>query len=100
MEQNEKWIKVRKLLINKYAITLYVFALLFLFVGEQSLLNQISRKREIRKAEREIVRVQAETEEASNLLESLDNKDSLERFAREQYFMHEANEDIYLVEEP
>lgn len=98
MKEINLWNRARKVLINKYAITLYVFALLFLFVGEQSLLNQISRKREIRKAEREIVRVQAETEEASNLLESLDNKDSLERFAREQYKMHKDNEDVYLVE--
>jgi cell division protein FtsB len=98
MNEINLWNRARKVLINKYAITLYVFALLFLFVGEQSLLNQISRKREIRKAEREIVRVQAETEEASNLLESLDNKDSLERFAREQYKMHKDNEDVYLVE--
>lgn len=98
MKEINLWNRARKVLINKYAITLYVFALLFLFVGEQSLLNQISRKREIRKAEREIVRVQAKTEEASNLLESLDNKDSLERFAREQYKMHKDNEDVYLVE--
>ena len=98
MKEINLWNRARKVLINKYAITLHVFALLFLFVGEQSLLNQISRKREIRKAEREIVRVQAETEEASNLLESLDNKDSLERFAREQYKMHKDNEDVYLVE--
>ena len=32
MEQNEKWKKVRKVLINKYAITLYVFAVILLLV--------------------------------------------------------------------
>ena len=98
MKQNDFWIKARKVLINKYAITLYVFAVLFIFVGEQSLVNQFSRKREIHQTKREIEQIKAETAEASNLLQSLDNKDSLERFAREQYKMHTDNEDVYLVE--
>lgn len=98
MKQNDFWRKVRKVLINKYAITLYVFAVLFIFIGEQSLINQIKRKREIRKTQMEIQQIKAETEEANNLLQSLDNKDSLERFAREQYKMHADDETIYLVE--
>ena len=84
MKQKDFWIKARKVLINKYAITLYVFAVLFIFIGEQSLINQISRKREIRKTRHEIEQIKSETAEASNLLQSLENKDSLERFAREQ----------------
>lgn len=98
MKQNDFWRKVRKVLINKYAITLYVFAVLFIFIGEQSLINQINRKREIRKTQMEIQQIKAETEEANNLLQSLDNKDSLERFAREQYKMHTDKETIYLID--
>ena len=98
MKQKDFWIKARKVLINKYAITLYVFAVLFIFIGEQSLINQISRKREIRKTRREIEQIKSETAEASNLLQSLENKDSLERFAREEYRMHAPNEDVYVVE--
>ena len=98
MKQIDFWSTARKVLINKYAITLYVFAMLFIFIGEQSLINQFSRKREIRKTKQEIEQIKAETAEASNLLQSLDNKDSLERFAREQYKMHTDNEDVYLVE--
>ena len=67
MKQKDFWIKARKVLINKYAITLYVFAVLFIFIGEQSLINQISRKREIRKTRREIEQIKSETAEASNL---------------------------------
>ena len=48
MEQKELWKKVRNALINKYSITLYVFAVIFIFVGEQSWINQISRKVEIK----------------------------------------------------
>lgn len=98
MKQNDFWRKVRKVLINKYAITLYVFAVLFIFIGEQSLINQIKRKREIRKTQMEIQQIKVETEEANNLLQSLDNKDSLERFAREQYKMHTDKETVYLID--
>ena len=98
MEQNEKWKKVRKVLINKYAITLYVFAVLFLFVGEQSWISQISRKREIRKVEQKISDVEQETAASLSLLQSLEQPDSLERFAREQYNMHKDNEVVFLVE--
>ena len=98
MKQNDFWTKARKVLINKYAITLYVFAVLFIFIGEQSLINQINRKREIRKTQMEIQQIKAETEEANNLLQSLDNKDSLERFAREQYKMHTDKETVYLID--
>lgn len=99
MEQTNFWKKVRKVLINKYAITLYVFAVLFIFVGEQSLINQVSRKREIRKTQQEIEQIKADTQAANNLLQSLEDKDSLERFAREQYRMHAEDEVVYIVEE-
>jgi cell division protein FtsB len=46
----------------------------------------------------EIQQIKAETEEANNLLQSLDNKDSLERFAREQYKMHTDKETVYLID--
>ena len=98
MEQNEKWIKVRKLLINKYAITLYVFAVVFVFIGDQSLINQISRAIEMRSIRKKIAQEQAETARAINVLESLNDTDSLERFAREQYYMHTDNEIVYIVE--
>ena len=98
MKQDDFSKKVRKVLINKYSITLYIFAVLFLFVGEQGLINQIARKREIRQTQQEIERVTAETKHSENLLRSLDKKDSLERFAREQYKMHTNEETIYLVE--
>ena len=90
--------KVRKVLLNKYAITVFVFAVLLVFIGEQSLINQFSRSLEIRKTKRDIQRIQAETTHSERTLRSLNNTDSLERFAREQYNMHEVGEDVYIVE--
>jgi cell division protein FtsB len=44
------------------------------------------------------VQTQQEIEQAESVIRVLDNVDSLERFAREQYRMHAPNEDVYIVE--
>ena len=98
MEQNEKWKKVRKVLINKYAITLYVFAVILLFIGDQSWVKQMSRALEIREVKRNIEQVKTETAAQEQLLRNLEHVDSLEKFAREEYHMHAAGEDVYLIE--
>ena len=90
--------KVRKVLLNKYAITVFVFAVLLVFIGEQSLINQFSRSLEIRKTKQDIQRIQAETTHSERTLRSLNNTDSLERFAREQYYMLTDDEIVYIVE--
>ena len=98
MEQNDKWKKVANFLINKYVIAIFVFAVILLFVGEQSWVKQISRAREMRKIKAEIERVRQETELKERQLRNLDHVDSLEKFAREEYYMHADGETVYVVE--
>ena len=47
---------------------------------------------------REIQLINQQTQEVKNMLNSLDIKDSLERYAREQYQMHEDGEVVYLID--
>ncbi len=98
MKQSESWQKIRKVLINKYAITLMVFALLFVFFGDHSLVQYLKRAKKMRALEEQLVQTQQEIEQAESVIRVLDNVDSLERFAREQYRMHAPNEDVYIVE--
>ena len=98
MEKKQVWQNLRKRLLNKYVIVLGVFAIIFLFVGEQSIINQIARKRQIRLTQREIEQTLQQSREAESLLRSLEHPDSLEKFAREQYNMHTDNEVVYIVE--
>ena len=91
------WIKIKKW--GKYVITLLAFLVVFLFVGDQSLLRFWHRHREIRQLEEQRDMYRAETEKAQREIQMLQQPDSLERFARDQYFMHAPGEDIYLVEE-
>ena len=98
MEEKSFWPKVRKYLINKYAIALFVFALLFMFFGDHSLIQYLKRAKKMRALEAELVQTQQDIEQAEALMRVLDDVDSLERFAREQYRMHAPNEDVFIVE--
>ena len=85
--------------LNKYVVTLLIAAVIFVFVGDQSMLRDIHRYRQIRQARKELKQTQATIEQQRYAIQSLQSTDSLERYAREQYFMHAPNEDIYWVEE-
>ena len=70
-----------------------------IFFGDQSLINYVKRAREIHRLEEQRDSYREGIQKARHELNVLQNTDSLERFAREQYYMHTDNEDVYLVEE-
>lgn len=100
MTFSEFWttIKIRKW--GKYILTLLIFAVVFLFIGEQSVVHFIRRGREIRHLEEQRDMYLEGAAKAEQEINTLQQPDSLERYAREHYYMHTPNEDIYLVEEP
>ena len=51
------------------------------------------QERQIEYYNREIKSIDEKLQELSS------NKDSLEKFAREQYYFHEEDEDLYIIEE-
>lgn len=99
MNFSEFWTSIKIQKWGKYAITLLAFLIVFLFVGDQSLIRFFHRHREIRQLEEQRDMYRTETEKAQREIQMLQNADSLERFAREQYYMHTPEEDIYLVSE-
>ena len=91
------WAVVRKYMLNKYVIVLSVFAVVLLFVGEQSLINRFKRAAEIRRMEKQLAGKKAEMEQCRQALRTMGSTDSLERYAREHYYMHTPDEDVYIV---
>ena len=83
----------------KYVLTLSIFLVIFLFVGDQSMLHFWHRHREINRLEEQRDMYNEGAARAEQEIRLLQNPDSLERYAREHYYMHTPNEDIYLVEE-
>ena len=99
MSFSEFWTRLQVRKWGKYVITLLLVAMVFLFIGEQSLVQFVRRGREIRALEEQRDAYRAATEEAQREIQTLHQPDSLERYAREHYYMHAPNEDIFLVEE-
>ncbi len=84
---------------GKYLVVILVFLVVYIFIGDQSLLRFYERGKEINRMEEQRDRYREATEEAKRELRTLHHPDSLEQFAREQYYMHTPNEDIYLIDE-
>lgn len=89
----------RKYLFNKYVIVLAVFAIPLCFVGSASLLSRIRNMHEISERKNQLREYQEMIDATNRDILSLENPDSLERFAREHYHMHADNEDVYLIKE-
>ena len=98
MNKENFWNLARKVLINKYAIAIYVFALIMIFIGEHSLIQFVKRGTQIREVEAQIEHTNQQIRQAQRSMNMLDDIDSLERFARERYMMHTDKEDVYIVE--
>lgn len=99
IDWSQIWMVIRKYVLNKYILTLLIFAAIFIFVGEQSLIKDMQRNRKVRQTERAIQETKQAIDKAQHQINVLNQTDSLERYGREHYLMHKDNEDIYLVEE-
>lgn len=84
--------------INAYwRVTIVFFALTFV-MGDSSLYKRYTYDEKIRSLEKEIKHYQKEIEINSKKLNDLHtDKEGLERFAREEYFMKKPNEDVYII---
>ena len=73
------------------------FALTFV-MGDSSPYKRYTYDEKIRSLEKEIKHYQKEIEINSKKLNDLHtDKEGLERFAREEYFMKKPNEDVYII---
>lgn len=90
--------KVFRIVSNKYFIIFIVFIIWMGFFDENSYMNHRELDKEIDKLENanEYYKKQIETDQ--KVIDNLNNPDSLEKYAREEYKMKRENEDIYIVE--
>lgn len=92
---------VVRILLNKYVIATLVFLALILFNSRTSLnqmIKSMSTLRSQKKQEMYYRQAIKATDERINQLTS--NKDTLEMFARENYYFQEDGEDVFIVEKP
>jgi cell division protein FtsB len=97
---NKKRNKLMKILLNKYLIVFVTFAVFITFFDNHNLIHRWQRDRKIKEMQKEVRFYQNEIKtdkEKENELQS--NKENLEKFAREHYYMKKQNEDIFIIKE-
>ena len=97
-----KFLKNLKLLIGKsyfkYLLILIAFMVWMTFLDTNSLLIHAELNREIKKLKNKRNALNDEILKDRTLIKKLDNVDSLEHFAREEYNLKKENEDIFIIE--
>jgi len=84
---------------NKYLLTFLLFALWVAIFDKNNLINWIEQMRNISQMEKEKTFYQKEIKSTIEKLQELQsNNDSLEKFAREQYFFIRPGEEVFIVE--
>ena len=97
-----KFLKNLKSLIGKsyfkYLLILIAFLIWMTFLDTNSLLIHAELNREIKKLKNKRNALSEEILKDKSLIKKLDNLDSLEHFAREEYNLKKENEDIFIIE--
>lgn len=90
--------RITKLIFNRYILILITFIVWMLFFDENSWINHREFNIEIKKLEQEKDYYNSQIDQDKELINKLDDKEELEKFAREEYKMKKENEEIFLIE--
>ena len=96
--------KIRKsrifgILSNKYILATLIFGIWVVFFDKNSLIELARVKISNAEQARTIRELQENIKTVDSKLQELNsNLDSLEKFARDQYFFHEPEETVYIIE--
>ena len=86
--------------INKYTVTLAIFAIIIVFVDDNSLIDRYKAYREKRELQKEKAKYEENIKKDKEFLEAIQSDPmALEKFAREEYKMKSEDEDVYIIKE-
>ncbi|MBQ6958511.1 MAG: septum formation initiator family protein [Bacteroidales bacterium] len=90
---------VGKVLLNKYFVVGFIFLVWICFFDTNNVGQMIRSRVTLRRQERQIEFYKQEISKMNRKLEQLQSeRDSLEKFAREEYYYHMDGEDVYVIE--
>jgi cell division protein FtsB len=88
-------------LTTRYALAIYVFVGWMLFFDPYNVLNRWELSAEVREARQQKKYYQEETALIKQeLTELFTDESTLEKFAREKYYMKRPDEDLFVIVEP
>ena len=83
----------------RYAIVATALFLLFMFLKKDSIVHWVQAGVTLRRQRRQIELYRRENEELDRRIRMMTgNRDTLERYAREQFFFAEPGDDVYIIE--
>ncbi|MFV0472113.1 MAG: FtsB family cell division protein [Paludibacteraceae bacterium] len=92
--------KVGKILLNKYVFTVVIFFVFLIFFDQNNLIERWNTRRNIKNMEKEIAYYQTDIDNnKQKMREMRSSSESLEKYAREQYYFKKDSEDIFIIEE-
>ena len=87
-----------KLFSNIYFITFTIFLFWILFFDSNSIIVNLKLQKEINLLKERKAELEDQISIDKKIISSLQNIDSLERYAREKLYMKKENEEIYIIE--
>ncbi len=100
MEAKELGSKIVKSIINKYTIVLAAFVVWVMFFDDNNIRQHKKNLQELAMLQEQVSFYKHKIEaDKRKLIELQTNDENLEKFAREQFFMKKANEEIYVIVE-
>ncbi len=92
--------KALQLLQNKYVIATVVILIWMLFLDRNNLIHQVQKSMQLEELKAEKAYYKEKIQETQKARQDLmKNRQSLEKFAREEYFMKKQDEDVYIIVE-
>ena len=86
--------------INAYVVVVAFFLFITFIVGDSNLYKRYTYDEKIRSLEREIDLYDKEIEMNTIKMNDIHvNREGLERYAREEFFMKRPNEDVFIIED-
>lgn len=92
-------LKYLKYFRNKYTLTLFFFAIFFLFLDDVDIFKIFQQKRKHKALVEERMEIEERLEETKSILNTLNDPKELERFAREKKMFKRDDEDIFVITE-
>ena len=89
------WLRIPPYLRNKYFLTVVGFVVLMVFVDRHDVGTQFRLHRTVNRLEDDLQRYDRLTAEAEAT--KLDMEQNRERFARENYYMQQDDEDVFII---
>jgi len=98
MKAKELIIKILRFFTNKYLIAFIGFVVWIMFFDDNNLMQHQKNKQELAQLEEQVDFYRQKIEADKRKLHELQtNDENLEKFAREQFLMKKADEDIYVI---